>query len=73
MTPFTSWPEPSVSEFAPHDHARSSQEVVEVQLLLPMWQASALEAEARARGKTTGQLLRKMINDMFAEPLSVGT
>ena len=31
-------------------------------------QAAALEGAARARGMTTGQLLRRVITDLFADP-----
>ncbi len=51
---------------APFDAARSDHEVVELQLLLPRWQAAALEAAARARGMTSGQILRRVIADLFA-------
>lgn len=40
-------------------------EVVELPLLLPRWQAVALEAAARRRGMTTGQMLRRVIGDLF--------
>jgi hypothetical protein len=40
-------------------------EVVELPLLLPRWQAMALEAAARQRGMTTGQMLRRVIGDLF--------
>jgi hypothetical protein len=45
--------------------ARQDQEVVELPLLLPRWQAAALEAAARRRGMTTGQMLRRVIGDLF--------
>jgi hypothetical protein len=47
--------------------ARSDFEVVELQLLLPQWQAAALEAAAAARGMTTGQILRRVITDLFVD------
>ncbi len=40
---------------------RQDQEVVELPLLLPKWQAVELEAAARQRGMTMGQLLRRVI------------
>jgi hypothetical protein len=64
MTPLTGWPEPAAAGYAP---ARSDHEVVELQLLLPRWQAAALEAAARARGMTTGQMLRRVITDLFVD------
>jgi hypothetical protein len=36
-------------------------EVVELALLLPRWQAAALEDAAHQRGITAGQMLRKLI------------
>jgi hypothetical protein len=46
--------------------ARSDQEVVEVPLLLPLWQAVELEAAASRRGMTTGQMLRRVIGELLA-------
>jgi len=40
---------------------RQDQDVVELPLLLPKWQAVELEAAARQRGMTMGQLLRRVI------------
>jgi hypothetical protein len=45
--------------------ARLDHEVVELQLLLPRSQVVALEAAARSRGLTTGQMLRRVIADVF--------
>lgn len=47
------------------DPTRQDQEVVELPLLLPRWQAAVLEAAARRRGMTTGQMLRRMLTDVF--------
>ncbi len=44
---------------------RSDMEVVELPLLLPRWQAEVLEAAAARRGMTTGQILRRVIGDLF--------
>lgn len=49
------------------DPLRMDQEVVELPLLLPRWQAAALEAAARRRGMTTGQMLRRVIGDLFSD------
>lgn len=46
--------------------ARMDQEVVELPLLLPRWQAVELEAAASRRGMTTGQMLRRVIGEMLA-------
>lgn len=45
--------------------SRSDMDVVELPLLLPRWQAQALEAAATRRGMTTGQILRRVIGDLF--------
>lgn len=45
---------------------RLDQEVVELPLLLPRWQAMELEAAASRRGMTTGQMLRRVIGEMLA-------
>ena len=44
---------------------RQDQEVVELPLLLPKWQAVELEAVARQRGMTMGQLLRRVIRQVL--------
>jgi len=40
-------------------------EIVEFSVLLPGWQAAALEATARSQGITTGQMVRHLIQDFF--------
>lgn len=56
--------------FQPAFAIRQDQEVVELPLLLPRWQAEELEAVARERGMTTGQMLRRVIHELLAdEPL----
>jgi len=47
--------------------ARQEQEVVELPLLLPLWQALELEAAARRRGMTTGQMLRRVIGELLGD------
>jgi hypothetical protein len=42
-------------------------EIVEMALLLPGWQASALETVARSQGLTAGQMLRRLIGEYFAK------
>ncbi|HET6575671.1 MAG TPA: hypothetical protein VFG68_18875 [Fimbriiglobus sp.] len=66
MTPLTGWPEPPAVGYVPTEPVRSRDEVVELHLLLPWWQAAALESAAQDRGMTTGQLLRRVITDLFA-------
>jgi hypothetical protein len=46
---------------------RPDQEVVELPLLLPRWQAEELEVAARERGMTTGQMLRRVIRELLTE------
>jgi hypothetical protein len=41
--------------------------VVEISLLLPNWQARALEREAHDQGQTTGQLVRRLIGEHLLE------
>ena len=53
-------------ETATADLARQDQEVVELPLLLPRWQALELEATAREHGMTTGQMLRRVIREVLA-------
>jgi hypothetical protein len=65
MMPLTAWPEPVGLAGPPGEVRRSDHEVVELQLLLPLWQAEAVEAAARRRGMTTGQMLRRVIADLF--------
>jgi hypothetical protein len=45
---------------------RTDQEVIELPLLLPRWQALELEAVARRRGMTTGQMIRRFLGEMLA-------
>ncbi|HEY2911179.1 MAG TPA: hypothetical protein VGI99_13095 [Gemmataceae bacterium] len=49
------------------NHSRLDQEVVELPLLLPRWQAAELEVAARERGMTTGQMLRRVIGELLAD------
>ena len=56
-------PRPGTREITPLDN-----EVVELNLLLPRWQAEALEEVANDRGLTAGQLLRKLIGLTLKEP-----
>jgi hypothetical protein len=42
-------------------------EVVEVSLLLPGWQASALERAAHDRGLTAAEMVRSLLRDFLAE------
>jgi len=46
--------------------ARLDQGMVELSLLLPQWQADALERAAHGRGLTTGQMLRRLIGNYCA-------
>lgn len=42
-------------------------EVVELPLLLPRWQAEALEEAAHSRGLTAGQMMRKLLGKGLRE------
>ncbi|MBO0698639.1 MAG: hypothetical protein J2P46_09610 [Zavarzinella sp.] len=57
-------PRPGTREITPLDN-----EVVELNLLLPRWQAEALEEVAHGRGLTTGQMLRKLIGLTLRDPV----
>jgi len=60
-------PRPGTREITPID-----TEVVELALLLPRWQAEALEDAAYQRGLTTGQMLRKLIGASLRERAATG-
>ena len=45
---------------------RFDSEIQELSLLLPQWQIEALEAAARGRGLTAGQLIRRLIGNYCA-------
>ena len=55
----TMTPPPSSFGFEPEN------EIVELPILLPEWQVTALEAAAKKRGMTIGQMLRRMFADLF--------
>jgi hypothetical protein len=42
-------------------------EIVEFSVLLPGWQAAALEATARSQGLTAGQMVRHLIGEFFCK------
>jgi hypothetical protein len=42
------------------------EDVVEVPLLLPGWQMSALERAAYKRGLTAGEMVRHLLRDFFS-------
>jgi hypothetical protein len=44
----------------------AGNEVIEVPLLLPGWQMSALERAAHKRGLTAGEMVRHLLRDFFA-------
>jgi hypothetical protein len=57
--------QPLFNSLAP-ELPRLDQEVIELALLLPRWQALELEAVASRRGMTTGQMIRRVIGEMLA-------
>jgi len=63
---------PSIFEPVRSEVNRLDQEVVELPLLLPRWQAVQLEAAASQRGMTTGQMLRRVIGEMLTTRPVVG-
>ncbi len=69
-TPKAGTPVPPIFEPS-SDVTRQDQEVVELPLLLPRWQALELEAAARRRGMTTGQMIRRVIGDMLVSRSAV--
>ena len=66
MPTLTGWPESVATGAATSHLERMDYEVVELPLLLPRWQAAALEDAAQTRGMTTGQMLRRLIGDTLA-------
>jgi hypothetical protein len=48
----------------------SPNDVIELPILLPEWQVTALEEAARGRGMTIGQLLRRVFSDLFPAPIT---
>ncbi len=54
-----------LAETPPSDISRLDAEMVELALLLPSWQASALESAANDQGLTAGQMVRHLIRDFF--------
>ncbi len=44
-------------------------DVIEVPLLLPGWQMSALEHAAHNRGLTAGEMVRHLLRDFFIDAL----
>lgn len=47
--------------------ASAQDDVIELPILLPEWQVTALESAARERNMTIGQFLRKHFADLFAD------
>jgi hypothetical protein len=45
------------------DMSALDADMIEMALLLPRWQAMALQRAAKQRGMTPGQMLRRMIGD----------
>ena len=50
----------------PDESRRPEGEVLEVPLLLPAWQATALEEVAYRQGLTAGALTRRLIGDFLS-------
>jgi hypothetical protein len=57
--------EPSFVPALEQQSSEPGEEVVEVPLLLPGWQISALEQEAHDRGLTAGEMVRVVLRDFI--------
>ena len=66
MPTLAGWPTSS-GMVMPASMVSAQFDVIELPLLLPEWQVNALEAAARERGMTIGQLLRKLFSDLFPD------
>jgi hypothetical protein len=73
------FPYQSEVETCPDAPGPFSEDITELSLLLPASQAAALERTAKARGLTTGEMLRGLIRDFLihnpgtgVRPLSLG-
>ena len=53
---------------APSATGLTEMEVVEIPVLLPGWQATALEDAAHERGLTAGEMLRHLLADFLKPP-----
>ncbi len=58
----------SPSSTTPSGEGMPVMDVVEVPVLLPGWQALALEDAAHDRGLTAGEMLRHLLSDFFRRP-----
>jgi hypothetical protein len=63
---FTPCPE-NVAHPPRFDLGRLEDDVMELSLLLPGWQFSALEKTARRQGQTTGQVVRRLVQKFLME------
>ena len=66
MPTLAGWPTSS-AKVMPVSMVSAQFDVIELPILLPEWQVNALEAAARERGMTIGQLLRKLFSDLFPD------
>ena len=57
----------SVAHSPALDLGRLEDDVMELSLLLPGWQFSALEKTARRQGQTTGQVVRRLVQKFLLE------
>jgi hypothetical protein len=55
----------AMSERPRHVAGPPKDEIVEVPLLLPGWQVTALETAAQDRGLTTAQMVRSLLRDFI--------
>jgi hypothetical protein len=61
---------PALAE--PHNEVMTKGDVVEIPVLLPGWQALALEDVAHHSGLTAGEMLRLLLADFLANRLCPG-
>ena len=66
MPTLAGWPTSGIGTL-PSFVASAEFDVIELPILLPEWQVTALEAAAHERGMTIGQLLRRLFADLFAD------
>jgi hypothetical protein len=57
---------PTFAQVGVADFCREDEDVVEIPLLIPNWQAEALESAAHQQGLTAGELIRHLLLDYLA-------
>ena len=62
----STWGVHSFAQSNPTFDCCDHEEVVEIPLLLPNWQAEALESVAHQQGLTAGEMIRQLLLDYLA-------